>query len=202
MRNDIIFRPFPKIARWSREVIITEKIDGTNASIYIGEDGTMLAGSRSRWITLEDDNFGFAAWVRDHEEELRQLGPGHHFGEWYGLGINRNYGLSERRWALFNVRRWCLYGEHPGRIPVEDPRAEKYQDILPECCDLVPIMIRSNHGHMLSAYVDEAMEVLRRDGSRAAPGYMNSEGVVIYHVAANTHFKKTLEKDDMPKGMK
>ena len=29
------FMGFPKIARYSREVIVTEKIDGTNACIYI-----------------------------------------------------------------------------------------------------------------------------------------------------------------------
>ena len=40
------FNSFGKIARWSRRVIITEKIDGTNASIFIGEDGEFLVGSR------------------------------------------------------------------------------------------------------------------------------------------------------------
>ena len=33
------FVEFPKIPRVSRECIITEKIDGTNASVWIGEDG-------------------------------------------------------------------------------------------------------------------------------------------------------------------
>ena len=33
------YRPFTKIARLSREMVITEKIDGTNACVYIGEDG-------------------------------------------------------------------------------------------------------------------------------------------------------------------
>lgn len=70
------FEGFPKMARLSREVIITEKIDGTNAQILIGEDGSMLVGSRTRWITLEQDNFGFARWVTEHREELLQLGPG------------------------------------------------------------------------------------------------------------------------------
>ena len=31
------FEPFPKIARMKREQIITEKIDGTNAQVYIRE---------------------------------------------------------------------------------------------------------------------------------------------------------------------
>jgi len=45
------FVSFPKIARLSRECVITEKIDGTNASIYIGNDGNenpvFLTGSRN-----------------------------------------------------------------------------------------------------------------------------------------------------------
>ncbi|MCJ7726507.1 MAG: hypothetical protein MUP76_09000, partial [Acidimicrobiia bacterium] len=47
----------------------------------------------SRWITPEVDNYGFARWVKDHEEELRTgLGAGLHFGEWWGQGIQRRYG--------------------------------------------------------------------------------------------------------------
>jgi hypothetical protein len=69
------FQDFPKMARLTRDVIVTEKIDGTNAQVCIAEDGTLLAGSRTRWITTTDDNFGFAAWVEAHREELLTLGP-------------------------------------------------------------------------------------------------------------------------------
>ena len=36
--DELIFTPMPKIARYSRLCTITEKIDGTNASIFISED--------------------------------------------------------------------------------------------------------------------------------------------------------------------
>ena len=102
------FRPFPKIPRLSREIIITEKIDGTNASITITEDGQFLTGSRNRWITPEDDNFGFSAWAHANKDVLMGLGVGTHFGEWWGHGIQRGYGLPKgrRRFSLFNVGRW------------------------------------------------------------------------------------------------
>ena len=48
--------------------------------------------------------------------------------------------------------------------------------------------------------VDGVIERLRHEGSLAAPGYMNAEGVVVYHKACGTLFKKTLEKDEAPKG--
>src|SRR3990167_9351566 len=102
----IEFRPFSKIARLSREIVITEKIDGTNGVIAIGDDGEFAVGSRSRWITPDADNFGFAKWAYTHEAELRELGAGFHYGEWWGQGIQRGYGLKEKRFSLFNVKRW------------------------------------------------------------------------------------------------
>ena len=64
------FQEFPKMARLSREVIVTEKIDGTNAQVFISEDGSIIAGSRTKWLTPQDDNFGFAKWVEENKEEL------------------------------------------------------------------------------------------------------------------------------------
>lgn len=54
-------------------------------------------------------------------------------------------------------------------------------------------------GGFHSALVDVALRMLA-DGSKAAPGYPFPEGIVIYHVAGNLFFKKTLEKDEEPKG--
>lgn len=79
------FEEFQKIARLSRECCISEKIDGTNAQVHVLEDGTVLAGSRNRYVTPEADNFGFARLVQEHQDELRAgLGIGRHFGEWWG----------------------------------------------------------------------------------------------------------------------
>lgn len=75
------FIEFPKIARLSRECVITEKLDGTNAQIYITEEGEMHVGSRTRWITVNDDNHGFARWAKTNENDLLKLGAGSHFGE-------------------------------------------------------------------------------------------------------------------------
>jgi len=47
------FLPFGKIPRLLRDIIITEKLDGTNASVTITEEGEIYAGSRNRYITPE-----------------------------------------------------------------------------------------------------------------------------------------------------
>lgn len=192
------FQAFPKIARYSRAVTVTEKIDGTNACVYIGPDSEFLTGSRKRWITPDDDNFGFAAWAQEHKDELLGLGPGRHFGEWYGKGIQRNYGLTERRWALFNTIRWCRYGETPQQIHTGDGSV-KMQDVLPACCGLVPVLWS---GSMDYLDVRSILAELSVEGSVAAPGFMDPEGIVIYHVAANVAFKKTLAHDDEPKSLR
>lgn len=183
------------MARLSREVIISEKIDGTNACILITEEGQMLTGSRTRWITPQDDNFGFSAWAHAHKDELMTLGVGRHFGEWWGSGIQRGYGLQkgEKRWSLFNVSRWCLAGETPQRIPTADPRIVKMQDVLPACCHLVPVLRR---GMFSTEMAESALHELRERGSLAAPGYKFPEGIVIFHIAANIGFKKTIERDN------
>lgn len=139
----------------------------------------MLVGSRTRWIASEDDNYGFARWANDNKQELMRLGEGTHFGEWRGSGIQRKYGIAEKRFSLFNTHRW---GDN---------------EVRPKCCHVVPII---SSGIFSTEHVDEAVEYLRKTGSIASPGFMNPEGVVVFHVAANLCFKKTLEKDEEWKG--
>jgi len=189
------FRPMPKIPRLSREIVVTEKIDGTNASVFITprecrysdvrplaeyESWWIFAGSRTRWITTKDDNHGFAKWVWDHTPELVDLGAGHHFGEWWGGSIQRGYGLKEKHFSLFNVERW-------GGVN---------QVLRPQCCEVVPTLYR---GLFSTIVVEGCVAELLLNGSLAAPGFMDPEGVVVYHTASGHLFKKTCEHDDEPK---
>lgn len=174
----VTFEAFPKIARLNRDCIVTEKLDGTNAQVIVGEDGQVAAASRSRLITPEDDNFGFAKWVKDNAEELRELGPGRHFGEWWGLGIQRGYGLHRRVFSLFNVSKWL--------------------HVRPACCDVVPALYV---GPFRTSLIDGLVAGMRLSGSVAAPGFLKPEGVIVWHEAARTMFKVTLEKDEQPKGI-
>lgn len=172
------YKPFQKISRLSREIVITEKIDGTNSCVYIGEDGEFLTGSRTRWITPEQDNAGFSRWAHEHKDELMQLGTGYHFGEWWGQGIQRGYGLKEKRFSLFNVHKWS-----------DD-------SIRPACCYVVPFLWR---GIFDTEAINKVIDGLAEHGSFAAPGFMKPEGIVIFHTASGTLFKKTIENDEAPK---
>jgi hypothetical protein len=180
---------FRKIPRFYREVIVTEKIDGTNGLVFVDEDGSVRAGSRNRWLTLDQDNFGFARWVQDNVEGLAELGPGHHYGEWYGRGIQRGYGLGERRFSLFNVGRWF--------DPVSESIVLESANTIPDVDGLtvVPVLARG----VGELPVQAGLITLETMGSQAEPSYMNPEGVVVFHTAANAYFKVTLDDDAQPK---
>jgi hypothetical protein len=173
------FKSFTKIPRLSREIVVTEKIDGTNGIIAIDENGEFAVGSRSRFITPETDNAGFAKWAYANKDELLKLGVGFHYGEWWGSGIQRGYNLKEKRFSLFNVSRWS-----------DD-------SVRPACCGVVPTLYA---GLFDTAKIDEILLELVTSGSKAAPGFMRPEGVVIFHTAGGYLFKKTIERDEYHKG--
>jgi hypothetical protein len=201
-------QPWPKISRLFRDVIITEKIDGANAAVGIRrllpeEYDTVIPGaltiervngdryvtwtqSRKKIIDLIADNAGFAAYVCSQGEALvRTLGEGLHFGEWWGSGINRGYGLSkgEKRFSLFNTPR---YG---------DP--EKFDLTQVPGLDIVPVL---HEGAFSTELIKSVCDGLRRNGSHAAPGYDNPEGIITFHTASRVAYKITLDNDDKPKG--
>lgn len=173
------FEPFNKIARLSREMYITEKIDGTNATIVITDSFEMYIASRNRWISMEDDNMGFAKWCYANHGKLMKLGVGWHRGEWWGQGIQRGYGLKEKRFSLFNVARWN-------------------DENVPACCHVVPLLYRGIFDTQEIAY---QLAVLATQGSMAAPGFMNPEGVVVFHTTSGQYFKKTIKNDETPKSL-
>lgn len=180
------FKPWPKITRVEnrRTPIFTEKLDGTNACVVISftdpNDKTLYtqltevgplsiwAQSRSRFITPDDDNYGFARWVQENGRSLSQLGSGYHFGEWWGQGIQRGYGQTKKRFSLFDTRRWNA--DNPPPSP----------------CEVVPVLPVET--------IEEARNLLLTNGSIAAPGFLNPEGAVMFDLDTKTPFKIIINK--------
>jgi hypothetical protein len=228
------FVAFPKIGRWANnKIAITEKIDGTNGVIAIGDrcatpdqenDPTILfefivrdergfefhkavrAGSRERWLTLgkAGDNYGFARWVTDNAAALVRLGEGLHYGEWWGAGIQRKYGLTEgdKRFSLFNVGRWI---DTPNGVYDRGDSSPDKQPIVVPGLGVVPTLY---YGPMRDAsgrcQIEEAMRRLQFSGSQAAPGFKGEgkagpEGVMIYFETLKTYSKAPF--DAAPKGL-
>lgn len=206
----IEFQAWPKTPRLVRDITVSEKIDGTNGAIHIqalshrealtDEPGQPLyphvfvtdgvayrvgAQSRKRLVTPEDDNFGFAQWVWDNATALSLvLGEGVHYGEWWGSGIQRGYGLpkGEKRFSLFNAHRY----KH---VP--------FHDVQVQGLGVVPVL---HQGTFSVTAINAALAQLDEHGSQAAPGFKPAEGVIVYHSASKQSYKVLLVDDDKPKG--
>lgn len=193
------FVAWPKIPRWNKDWEITEKIDGTNGVLYWSEhpdgrfDGTnvlasidglhLYAGSRNRWLRTDADNFGFARWAQENAQDLISLGKGRHYGEWYGHGIQRGYGLNEKRFALFDTGKWKEVG---------DPRIPKGVDVVP-IVGVVP-------GDDLSNAIELCKETLLKHGSGIAPSWFMPEGLIVKNLHSGARFKIVFGSDESKGG--
>lgn len=172
------FKAFSKIERIGKAVMsITQKIHGTNAQIFIYEENgvlELLVGSRTRWIYPGDDNYGFAQFVHANKAEfIEKLGPGLHYGEWAGPGINSGEGLTEKTFVLFDF--W--------KYPPERP--------LPPQTKVVPVLY---HGVLDASKIDEVMADLKATGSKLASGFMRPEGIVV--TIGGARYKKVFEAEE------
>lgn len=207
------FVEWPKTKRLFRDIVVTEKLDGTNSAIHItkgaevefptvtleahplraGEffvDGHIwyvTAQSRRRIITpgKTTDNYGFAGWVYDNAADLvRILGEGLHFGEWWGQGIQRNYGMEDRRFSLFNTERYD-HLNHDDAAIFDGSRV-----------NTVPVLYQ---GVFDQDVIEGQLRELREYGSFAAPGFMNPEGICVFHSQTRNVYKVTLDNNDAGK---
>jgi hypothetical protein len=211
----IEFQAWPKTPRLRKagSTTITEKIDGTNACVVIDpepllarwETGTpmgeatvvnigetshlLYAQSRNRIITPDSDNAGFARWAHTHAAELADLlGVGRHFGEWWGQGIQRRYGMTRKVFSLFNANRWERVDE------TWQSRAFTIH------MDIVPVLYRGVFSDMA---INESLSRLQAEGSIAARMWgqqgQKAEGIVLRHADLGGNLKVMLENDDVPK---
>jgi hypothetical protein len=95
------------------------KLHGTNAGIT-KQDGKLICRSRTRIITPDDDNYGFARHVMQHEDILKAVLPNGAtiFGEWCGEGIQNGVGIcsEQKLFVVFAMRvddKWSALDELP-----------------------------------------------------------------------------------------
>lgn len=205
----IEFKAWPKTPRLFREIVVTEKVDGTNSAVIIQEsdgeavdpnalatlkhDGVLYeiaAQSRNRLIFpgKTTDNHGFASFVQYNAEHLFDLlGPGRHYGEWWGSGIQGRYKFNSsdfKGFALFNTEKhkglyhW-LANPTGGQALVEPS----------------PILYE---GPFSEQKIRDILESLKKHGSVISPSDP-AEGIVVYHTQSRQVFKVTLDGNDAGK---
>lgn len=134
------------------KVYISPKIDGTNGVLYLDDEGKLCAGSRSRELSLANDNSGFYAHAKDDEPAIKQyLKKYPHryvYGEWLIKNHIRWY--EDTAWYHFYVfdvfdndqQRYLRYEEYHDElvqlganvIPtvsiLEDPTMQQLEALL------------------------------------------------------------------------
>jgi hypothetical protein len=202
------FIEWPKTQRLYRTIVVSEKLDGTNAAIHVEKlgdvaqitvatDDQVRVGSDVYRVTAQSrkrliypgkgpdggslDNYGFAAWVQSNAARLVEtFGQGLHFGEYWGKGINRAYGIEGRRFSLFNTDKHKGLCADIGGVQVEP----------------VPVLYQ---GMFSDESIKGALADLAYNGSVAAPGFMNAEGVCVWHSQTRSVWKVTLDNNDAGK---
>lgn len=111
------------------------KLDGTNAGIQLLASGECIVQSRSRIITPDDDNIGFARWVQDNEAYFQSIERTHPhmilFGEWCGQGIQKRTAIAQidkRIFAVFAIQ----FGDHDAESATLEIDPERIRLYLPE----------------------------------------------------------------------
>lgn len=162
-------------------VFVFPKIDGTNASIWLSDDGELQAGSRRRHLTLEDDNAGFLAWASQQPHLIKYLAnnPTHRlYGEWLVPHSLKTY--RKDAWRTFYVFDVAIDKpvdeiEHEGASRVRYLPYEIYQPVLEEygVNYIPPISIFNNTTY------DQLVAQLAKNNFLIEDGKGAGEGVVI-----------------------
>jgi len=122
----------------------TVKLHGSNAGVACSSEA-LVAQSRSRELSVADDNYGFAAFVAEPSvtNAIRQIELGirtaHRvaddalvvlFGEWIGPGLQSGVALSRlatKQWVLFAVK--VFSGEEEEYVDAVPSLADGFADI-------------------------------------------------------------------------
>lgn len=91
------------------KLYIFPKLDGTNAQVWLDDEGNIKAGSRNRELTLEKDNAGFYKFVLENENIKKYLEkhPTHRlYGEFLVPHSLKTY--REDAWRRFYIFDVCL----------------------------------------------------------------------------------------------
>lgn len=183
---------------------IFPKIDGTNSSVWLGDDGKVHAGNRHRELTLDKDNAGFFAKIREHKgiKSLLTDNPKLRlFGEWlvpHSLETYRDE--CWHRFYVFDVM-WHM----------EDGRAiympyEAYQWMMDKYdIDYLPPLAIIDHPtkEQLISYLDKNIYLIK-DGQGVGEGiviknydFRNGNGEQIWAKIVRSEFKELHAKKMM-----
>lgn len=173
------------------ECYVFPKIDGTNASVWLN-NGSVQAGTRTRHLTLEEDNAGFLKWVLENESILNYLteNPTHRlFGEWLVPHSLKTYRAETwRKFYVFDVAidRQPEEITHEGDSEMNYIPYDSYKPLLEKHgIDYIPTLAKITNGSY-EQFVNQLINniYLIEDGKGAG------EGIVIKRYDFKNRFNR------------
>lgn len=179
------------------DCLVFPKLDGTNARVWLGDNGEVCYGSRNRVLTsLQDDNQGFRAWGEQHEpmlaSALNAICDGHAivYGEWLVPHTLRTYRKEVwRRFWVFDV--WDMNTE---RYVHYDDYADVLRSFGMDVVDPIARVRSPTNSQILGLL--EGNTYLLQDGAGAGEGvviknysWVNKFGRQTWAKAVRTEFK-------------
>lgn len=166
------------------DCFIFPKVDGTNASVWLDDEGNLKAGSRNRTLSLENDNAGFYAHVLSTEKIKEYLAkhPTHRlYGEFLVPHTLKTY--REDAWRKFYIFDITIDkdDENVEYIPYDiyKPMLDEFElDYIP------PIAKVSNASYETFLKALEKNEFLIQDGKGVG------EGIVIKNYDFYNKYKR------------
>jgi hypothetical protein len=173
----MLFDKFQHIKKWGDpmvknvelgECLVFPKIDGTNASVWLGNDITLRAGSRTRELSLDKDNAGFYAWARRQSHLLDFLIANSDmrlFGEWLVPHSLKSYRDDAwRNFYVFDVKVGDTYLPYEEYAPLLEAAGIEY---------IMPIATIKNGSY------EQFVHQLQHNTYLIQDGQGSGEGIVI-----------------------
>lgn len=189
------------------------KLHGTNAAIAI-DKGEVKAQKRTSFITPENDNCGFAAWVNT----LPNVGEIDEewiiYGEWAGPGIQKTDAVSminKKHFFVFSIYRVDTDVSYVTPHDIEAILVSLYGNefeslgirVIPWYYDDVVVQVKNPS--LAQKYLDRVMTVVNDTLSKEDPYIKNEfdvsgpgEGIVAYAIAAKYHDGVDVRRDFLP----
>jgi len=148
------------------------KIDGTNGSVWLDENGQVCAGSRNRELSLDKDNAGFLDAIIKNPAVIGYLlkHPDHRiYGEWLVPHSLKTY--RDDAWRKFYVFDVCVdSGDDVEYLPYS-----VYVPLLEEfAIDYIPLLAEVRNGSY-----DQFIGLLEKNQFLIKDGQGAGEGIVI-----------------------
>ena len=186
------------------------KIDGTNASVWLDNNGNLSAGSRNRTLSLDNDNGGFLKFVLENKNIKKYLekNPTHRlYGEWLIPHSLKTY--REDAWRHFYIFDVAIDKpeseiKHETHDKVIYLPYDTYKPLLEEFnLDYIPPVAQITNG-TLEAFIKQLQNTiyLIEDGKGAGEGiviknydFYNTKGNQCWAKIVTSNFKERHHKE-------